>query len=164
MTHRIKSVVKRALAMPGIREPFRWMVRDHAIIFMLHRFADEANGVRGMDPNSLREFLGRIYAQRLRVVSLDQLFDELASGKSVTGSRPHLRRRRLIAPSHYACHPSARNTRCRSCGQTCRAGLPCCASAPRRRPGCCSVSTISSGSGWRRIGGATYAGTGPTRW
>src|SRR5690242_7077633 len=86
MTHRIKSVVKRALAMPGIREPFRWMVRDHAIIFMLHRFADEANGVRGMDPNSLRELLGRIHAQRLRVVSLDQLFDELASGKSVTGS------------------------------------------------------------------------------
>jgi peptidoglycan/xylan/chitin deacetylase (PgdA/CDA1 family) len=86
MRHYLKSVVKRALVMPGVREPFRWLVRDHAIIFMLHRFTDEANGIRGMDPYGLRVLLARIREQRLRVVSLEQLFDDLSAGRSVTGS------------------------------------------------------------------------------
>lgn len=86
MDHRVKSAVKRALVMPGVREPFRWLVRDHAIIFMLHRFVNEENGIHGMDPNNLRSLLERIREQRLRVFPLAELFDDLASGKPVTGA------------------------------------------------------------------------------
>ena len=86
MFHRLKSAIKRTLVLPGVRAPFRWLVRDHAIIFMLHRFTDEANGIRGMDPNVLREMLKRIREQDLRVISLEQLFEDLSSGKPVTGS------------------------------------------------------------------------------
>lgn len=55
---------------------WRMFVRDVAIIFMLHRFADAERGVPGVEPASLRDSLAFLRRHRFRLGSFGELLSE----------------------------------------------------------------------------------------
>jgi peptidoglycan/xylan/chitin deacetylase (PgdA/CDA1 family) len=68
-----------ALIASTVRVPYwRMFVRDVAIVFMLHRFADAERGVAGVTPASLRESLAFLRRHHFRLPS----FNELLSGET----------------------------------------------------------------------------------
>ncbi|HEY2377998.1 MAG TPA: polysaccharide deacetylase family protein [Gemmatimonadaceae bacterium] len=72
-----------ALIASTVRVPYwRMFVRDVAIVFMLHRFADADRGVAGVTPENLRESLAFLRRHRFRLTS----FGELLSGSQLASS------------------------------------------------------------------------------
>jgi peptidoglycan/xylan/chitin deacetylase (PgdA/CDA1 family) len=67
-------------ALPGLLS--RPLIRGRASIFMLHRFADPDLGVDGHDSAFVRRFLAVLRRERVRIASLDELFDEMAAGRT----------------------------------------------------------------------------------
>ena len=70
-------------AVPGVLA--RPLIRGRASIFMLHRFAMPDLGVDGHDPAILRRVLARLRRERVRIASLDELFDDMAEGRPFKG-------------------------------------------------------------------------------
>jgi peptidoglycan/xylan/chitin deacetylase (PgdA/CDA1 family) len=82
----LKAGVKRGISMPGVRAPFRRMMRDSALIFMLHRFQDEQNEVSGLDSAVLRRTLKHLRKENVRLLSLNQLVDAIEMGDPLDGA------------------------------------------------------------------------------
>jgi peptidoglycan/xylan/chitin deacetylase (PgdA/CDA1 family) len=83
----LKAGVKRGFTLPGIRTLMQPMMRDCAIIFMLHRFQDDENGREdGLDPAILRRTLEHLRKEKVRVLSLTQLIDAIESGDPLNGA------------------------------------------------------------------------------
>jgi peptidoglycan/xylan/chitin deacetylase (PgdA/CDA1 family) len=76
-----KQRLLRLLFLPGATLPFSSLVRQRAVIFMMHRFRDRATGVEGHDPDVLRQSLAYIRKQRCEIISLDELLLRLLNGR-----------------------------------------------------------------------------------
>lgn len=74
----LKQKLLEVLTLPGVTRPFAPLMRGRASIFMLHRFADPANGIAGRDPGSVRRVLEYLRRERYEIVSLGELFERLA--------------------------------------------------------------------------------------
>jgi peptidoglycan/xylan/chitin deacetylase (PgdA/CDA1 family) len=83
----LKAGVKRGITLPGIRVPFQAMMRDNAIIFMLHS-AQDAQGrpEYGFDPAILRHTLQRLRRDKARILSLMELVEAIESGSPLNGA------------------------------------------------------------------------------
>lgn len=86
MRAKLKSAAKHSLTLPAVRESFRWLVKDKAIIFMLHRFADAGHGVVGLDAQDVRTMLALMRNNRVRMVSLLELVNAFQDHRDVTGT------------------------------------------------------------------------------
>ena len=83
MHHDMRAHAKRAaltLMASTVRVPYwRIFVRDVAIIFMLHRFADADRGVKGVAAQSLRASLSFLRRKKFRLGSFEDLLSERQS-------------------------------------------------------------------------------------
>jgi peptidoglycan/xylan/chitin deacetylase (PgdA/CDA1 family) len=70
--------------LPGFAGTLAPLLRDRAVVFMLHRFRDSARGVEGHEAEQVRELLEYLRKHRYELVSLEEVFRRL-SGQ---GPRP----------------------------------------------------------------------------
>jgi peptidoglycan/xylan/chitin deacetylase (PgdA/CDA1 family) len=75
--------VSKAIALPGISSPFRFLVRNSAIVFTLHRFQDLENGNSGHSPEALRLLLGYLRKRKFSLLSIHGLLKKLRAGEAV---------------------------------------------------------------------------------
>lgn len=80
---RIRRIGLRALTSSFVQWAYRPALNDVATIFMLHRFADPANGVEGQDPGVLRDCLAWLRRRDAPVLSLQELFEREERGAPV---------------------------------------------------------------------------------
>jgi peptidoglycan/xylan/chitin deacetylase (PgdA/CDA1 family) len=73
----------RVCTLPGIRRLYRPLVRDAAVIFMLHRFADPERGVFGTEPAHLAKCLGWLRRRGRPLLDLENLVRRWIHGKEV---------------------------------------------------------------------------------
>jgi peptidoglycan/xylan/chitin deacetylase (PgdA/CDA1 family) len=74
---RFKRSLLGALALPGVSQPFRFFLKRHATIFMLHRFEDPEHGVSGFPTAALRQALAWLRRHHYPLLSLDEVFSRL---------------------------------------------------------------------------------------
>jgi len=74
---RINATALRVMASPRLAALFRPLMRNAAVVFMLHRFADPDRGVAGYDPARLRALLGYLRRERYQLLDLETLFARL---------------------------------------------------------------------------------------
>lgn len=77
----IKRQLLRVATLPGARAPFRLLLRDRAVVFMLHRFQDPDSGITGYDPELLRRSLEYLRRERRELMSLSGLFERFMNGE-----------------------------------------------------------------------------------
>src|SRR5262245_36519062 len=82
----LRAAAVTALTRSGLASLCRPLTRGHAVVFMLHRFADPARGVNGFDPEVLRRLLAFLRKRRHDFVDLSRLMERL------DGNGPPLRR------------------------------------------------------------------------
>ncbi|MGK4006160.1 polysaccharide deacetylase family protein [Sorangium sp. So ce1036] len=70
--------LKDLLTVPWATRPFARVMRGRATILVLHRLADPARGIPGVDPRDLRRALEFLRSERYPVVSLERVFRGLA--------------------------------------------------------------------------------------
>jgi peptidoglycan/xylan/chitin deacetylase (PgdA/CDA1 family) len=63
-----------------VTAPFRWLLRERATIFMLHRFALPELGVWGDQPEQLRSGLAYLRRHGHVLISLEEIFQRLSQG------------------------------------------------------------------------------------
>lgn len=73
MRNILKTLVKRALVVPGAGVPFAPLLRNRATVFMLHRFRQSDLGIAGHDPDALRSVLAHLRRERYRFMDLEEL-------------------------------------------------------------------------------------------
>ncbi|KYF95156.1 polysaccharide deacetylase [Sorangium cellulosum] len=66
------------LAAPWAARPFTRMMRGRVTIIVMHRLADPARGIAGVDPRDLRRALEFLRKERYPIVSLERVFRSLA--------------------------------------------------------------------------------------
>lgn len=76
-TGTIKQLVLKSLLLPGFPAFLRYIQRDCATIFMLHRFQDAERGVDGCDVSHLRRALTYLTKNNYELVTLTDLFGRL---------------------------------------------------------------------------------------
>lgn len=67
----------RLLTVTPTRRLFEWLTRDHAIVFMLHRFRDERSGVQGHDPVAVDRALTELRKRGFAFLELEEMVEEL---------------------------------------------------------------------------------------
>ena len=73
----VKQVLLKSLLLPGFPAFLRYVQRDCATIFMLHRFRDVERGIAGCDVAHLRRALAYLIRNNYELVSLAELFERL---------------------------------------------------------------------------------------
>lgn len=81
-----KAIFQKALIIPGITLPFSVLLRNRAVILMYHRFRVPDLGIDGHDPANVAEGLQYLRRNHYEIVSLRELFNRLAEGRSVRGA------------------------------------------------------------------------------
>jgi len=76
----VKQLLLKSLLIPGLPAFLKYVVRDCASIFMLHRFRDVERGTAGCDISQLRRALTYLTRNNYELVTLVDLFERL-SGK-----------------------------------------------------------------------------------
>jgi peptidoglycan/xylan/chitin deacetylase (PgdA/CDA1 family) len=79
-----KSSLLKLLFLPGATLPFSPLVKERAVVFMLHRFQDPETGVEGHDPQVLRQGLAYLRKQRYKLLFLEELLVMLLDGRPLT--------------------------------------------------------------------------------
>jgi peptidoglycan/xylan/chitin deacetylase (PgdA/CDA1 family) len=79
LAKRLGVAIGTALVIPPLT---RSLLRNHGLIFMLHRFHLPDLGVDGHDPAALRTSLAYLRRRRYELVSLEELLRRLSSGPS----------------------------------------------------------------------------------
>ncbi|HLY60750.1 MAG TPA: polysaccharide deacetylase family protein [Terriglobia bacterium] len=82
----LKSLLLKLLLVPGATAPFTPLVRQKAVIFMLHRFRSPAVDLDDVDPTGLRKCLAYLRKKRYNLVSLEALFRSLTDGTPIEKS------------------------------------------------------------------------------
>ena len=82
----LKKILAAAGRVPFIRRAFRPFLRNHASIFMLHRFADPETGVSGHDPERLQKALEYLRRENTRILPLADLLREGRTGGDISGA------------------------------------------------------------------------------
>ena len=72
-----KQLLLKALLLPGFPALLRYVQRDCATVFMLHRFQDAERGIAGCEVSHLRRALAYLIRNRYELVTLEQLFERL---------------------------------------------------------------------------------------
>jgi peptidoglycan/xylan/chitin deacetylase (PgdA/CDA1 family) len=80
----VRRLVLHAVGLPGVAGALSTLLRDRAVIFMMHRVRQPELGVEGHDPADLRRLLAHLRRQRYELVSLEEVFRRLAG----QGPRP----------------------------------------------------------------------------
>jgi peptidoglycan/xylan/chitin deacetylase (PgdA/CDA1 family) len=73
-----KQVFLKTLLLPGFPASLRYVQRDCATVFMLHRFQEPERGITGCDPGQLRRALTYLVKNGYELISLADLFERLA--------------------------------------------------------------------------------------
>jgi peptidoglycan/xylan/chitin deacetylase (PgdA/CDA1 family) len=76
-TSSIKQLVLKSLLLPGFPAFLRYVQRDCATIFMLHRFQYAERGIAGCDVSHLRRALSFLTGNNYELVALTDLFERL---------------------------------------------------------------------------------------
>jgi peptidoglycan/xylan/chitin deacetylase (PgdA/CDA1 family) len=76
-TNSIKQLVLKSLLLPGFPGFLRYVQRDCATIFMLHRFQDTERGIAGCEISHLRHALAYLTRNSYELVTLKDLFERL---------------------------------------------------------------------------------------
>ena len=83
----MKRLLLRSLRLPGVARALSTLLRDHAVIFMMHRVRQPDLGVEGHDLEDLRRLLAHLRQHRYALVSLEDVFRSLAGeGPPLRGS------------------------------------------------------------------------------
>lgn len=80
----IKQLLLNSLLRPGFPASLKYVQRDCATVFMLHRFQDTERGIAGCDVSHLRRVLAYLVKNKYEFVTLVDLFERLAGN----GSQP----------------------------------------------------------------------------
>jgi peptidoglycan/xylan/chitin deacetylase (PgdA/CDA1 family) len=82
----MKRLLLQSLRVPGVARALSTLLRDHAVIFMMHRVRQPELGVDGHDLEDLRRLLAHLRQHRHALVSLEEVFRRLAGdGPSLRG-------------------------------------------------------------------------------
>jgi peptidoglycan/xylan/chitin deacetylase (PgdA/CDA1 family) len=81
----MKRQLLGALTSGPIPRLFRPLMRDRAIVLILHRFRDDEGGHHGHDPEAMRRVLAYLRSEHYELISLRELFDRLREGRPVGG-------------------------------------------------------------------------------
>lgn len=73
----VKQLLLKPLLMPGFPALLKYVQRDCATVFMLHRFGDPERGIAGCDLSHLRRALGYLRRNGYELISLLELFERL---------------------------------------------------------------------------------------
>ena len=73
----LKQLLLTPLLLPGFPALLKYVQRDCATVFMLHRFGDPQRGIAGCDVSHLRRALAYLIRNRYELVSLVELFERL---------------------------------------------------------------------------------------
>ena len=76
-TGSIKQVLLNSLLLPGFPGLLRYVQRNCATIFMLHRFQDLEHGIAGCDVSHLRRALAYLIRNNYELLTLADLFQRL---------------------------------------------------------------------------------------
>jgi len=76
----VRHVALKAVAGSGLADLCRPFIRDSAIVFAFHRFADHESGVAGFEPQTLRALLKHLRRKRYRVLDVRAILDALRNG------------------------------------------------------------------------------------
>ncbi len=76
----IKDVLLRAAMLPPVTGALAPFTRDHACIFMLHRFAHPDRGVAGHDPSLVRASLAWLRRERFTLMGVREMLQRLQDG------------------------------------------------------------------------------------
>lgn len=83
----VKQLLLNCFLMPGYPRLLKYVQRDCATIFMLHRARDESRGVNGYNISYLRDVLAYLTSNGYELVSLAELFERLdGRGSQVRGA------------------------------------------------------------------------------
>jgi peptidoglycan/xylan/chitin deacetylase (PgdA/CDA1 family) len=74
----LKRMALRALMLPGAARLFSPLLRDRAVILMMHRFRQPDIGIEGHDADDVRKLLEFLRRRRCEIVSLEEVFKRLA--------------------------------------------------------------------------------------
>ncbi len=77
---RAKAAAVTALTTGPVAGLLRPLMREAAVVFMLHRFTDPDRGISGDDPARVREMLAWLRRERYHLLSLPDLLRHLAAG------------------------------------------------------------------------------------
>jgi peptidoglycan/xylan/chitin deacetylase (PgdA/CDA1 family) len=73
----VKQSLLNALLIPGFPACLRYVERDCATVFMLHRFQDKERGIAGCEVSHLRRALAYLKSNNYELVTLADLFERL---------------------------------------------------------------------------------------
>jgi peptidoglycan/xylan/chitin deacetylase (PgdA/CDA1 family) len=73
----LKQLLLKPLLLPGFPALLKYVQRDCATVFMLHRFHDSERGITGCDVSHLRRALAYLTRNGYELVTLVELFDRL---------------------------------------------------------------------------------------
>lgn len=76
----VKQLLLQSLLLPGFPALLKYVQRDCATVFMMHRFQDVERGIAGCNVSHLRRALSYLVKKKYELVSLVELFDRLAGG------------------------------------------------------------------------------------
>ena len=76
----LRRVLLQALRLPGVAQALSGLLRDRAVIFMMHRVRQPELGVEGHDLDDLRRLVAHLRRNRHELVSLEEVL-ERAGGK-----------------------------------------------------------------------------------
>lgn len=79
----IRDAFLRAAMLPPVTGALAPFTRDHACIFMLHRFTYPERGVTGHDPALVRAALAWLRRERFQLIGVRELLQQLESGTPV---------------------------------------------------------------------------------
>jgi len=73
----MKRALLKTLLVPGVDRMLSPLLRDHAVIFMMHRVRQPELGIHGHDLEDLRRLLAYLRRHRYALVSLEEVFRRL---------------------------------------------------------------------------------------
>ena len=82
----LRAIALRVATASPIIRGLRRTMRQHATIFMLHRFRNPDSGCEGIQPDVVRRGLERLRAERFPLVGLETLFRRLEADEPLEGA------------------------------------------------------------------------------
>jgi len=82
----LKAAALRLVTASPVVRALRPLMRQHATIFMLHRFRNPDTGSEGIDPSVVRRGLSVLRSEKFDLIGLERLFQLLSEGAPIDGA------------------------------------------------------------------------------
>lgn len=78
----LKAATIRMMMLPPVLHGMNSLINRAPVVFTVHRRANPAKGILGHDTETIKRFLDFLQEHRYRVLTVDQIIEELAQGNS----------------------------------------------------------------------------------